>query len=41
MIFKANIVLINFSQSNQLDQIVGELSHSPLELTGNILHGLK
>lgn len=41
MTFKVNIVQINFSQLNLLDQIVMELFHSPLELTGNIPHGLK
>lgn len=41
MTFKVNIAQINFSQLSQLDLTAGELFHLPLELTGNIHHGLK
>ena len=39
MTFKVNIVQTNFSQLNQLDQILMELFHLLSEHNGNILHG--
>lgn len=41
MIFNHSTALINFSQSNQLDLTVTESFHLLLELSGNILLGLK
>ena len=41
MIFKVNSALINFSLLDHLKLIIMVLYHSLLELTGNILHGIK